>query len=114
MDVPLRVPRITLKKSSLFDVGKDTHELTGMEKIFYEDQCNNRAHLLSQDIDMEYEEEQQIAGSTKFGGEAEMDFINEDALPTRLHEINVERQAEMDFVNEEATRLHQINVEQHG
>ena len=57
MDIPLpqRGPRITLKNSSLFDVGKDTRELTAMENIFTK---INRAHLLSQDIYTEYEEEQ--------------------------------------------------------
>ena len=64
-------------------MGKDTHQLTGMEKIFYEDQCANRAHLLSQDIDTEYGEEQQRLWDQQNLEEeqhqSEMDFVNEEA-----------------------------------
>ena len=47
-----------MKVSSLFDIGKDTDKLTGNEKLFYEDQRGSRHHLLSQEVDIEYEDEQ--------------------------------------------------------
>ena len=57
------------KNSSLFDIVKNAETttdkdgnviegLTGREKIFYDDQKGARRHLLSQEIDEEYEEEQ--------------------------------------------------------
>ena len=61
MDVPQskRGPRrMSCKNSDLFDIGKDTDKLEGREKIFYNDQCHERRHRLSQEIDTEYEEEQ--------------------------------------------------------
>ena len=50
----------TQKISSLFDIGKDMEKLTGMEKIFYEDQCSQRQHLLSQEIDEIYKAEKEL------------------------------------------------------
>ena len=47
------------KISSLFDIGKDTDSLTGVEKIIYEDQCSNRKHRISKEINLEYETEMQ-------------------------------------------------------
>ena len=44
---------------SLLDIGKDTHLLTGREKKFYEDQSTTRIGRLSQEVDLEFEEEQE-------------------------------------------------------
>ena len=38
--------------------GNVVEGLTGNEKLFYEDQQGERCHLLSQEIDKEYEAEQ--------------------------------------------------------
>ena len=57
------------KNSSLFNIGRNMEttkdkggnvvdELTGNEKLFYEDQEGERRHLLSQKIDTEYKVEQ--------------------------------------------------------
>ena len=45
------------KISDLFHIGKEMDKLTGREKIFFEDQCGARQHLLSHEIDEEYENE---------------------------------------------------------
>ena len=47
----------TLSKSgpvigSLFDIGKNMHQLTGHEKIFYEDQQTSRECRLSEETDI--------------------------------------------------------------
>ena len=47
------------KISSLFDIGKNTDELTGVEKIFYLDQCTERRYRISEEIDLDYEMERQ-------------------------------------------------------
>ena len=43
--------------NSLVDVDRDTEKLTGREKIFYEDQKTCRKSRLSEEIDIECEEE---------------------------------------------------------
>ena len=42
---------------ALLDIGQDTSSLTGVEKIFYIDQCGPQKHSLSEEIDSEFEEE---------------------------------------------------------
>ena len=61
MDVPQpkRGPRNNSKNSSLFDIGRNMNDLTGDEKVFYDDQYGSRNHLLSQEIDWAHEEEKQ-------------------------------------------------------
>ena len=81
------------KNSSLFDIGKNTETttdkdgnvlegLTGREKIFYDDQNGERLHLLSHEIDTEYEEEQLAIQQAMIDAKAhlqeEMEYINED------------------------------------
>ena len=41
------------KNYDLLNIGKNTDELTGDEKIFYLDQCGERRHLLSQEVYMD-------------------------------------------------------------
>ncbi|CAL4059740.1 unnamed protein product, partial [Meganyctiphanes norvegica] len=36
--------------NDLFDIGRDMHLLTGLEKIFYEDQCTLRERRISEEI----------------------------------------------------------------
>ena len=58
---PSDSPLPTLRSTStdpLFNIGQNTSQLSGTEKIFYEDQCTKRCHLLSEEIDFEYEDEQ--------------------------------------------------------
>ena len=44
---------------SLLDIGRDMQQLTGNEKIFYEDQLSNRECRLSQEVDLEFEEDRE-------------------------------------------------------
>ena len=71
-----------MKISSLFDIGKDTGKLTGKEKILYEDKCGSQRHLLSQEVDVEYDVEQQMLQEEQRVQEREfeeeMGFINAD------------------------------------
>ena len=64
-----------MKVSCLFDIGKDTDKLTRNEKIFYEDQGGMRRHLLSQEVDIEYEEEQI---KTRIENEERSEMINDE------------------------------------
>ena len=47
--------------SSLLDIGRNMDTLITDEAVFYADQQGERKHLLSQDIDMEYEKAKEIA-----------------------------------------------------
>ena len=84
------------KISSLFDIGKNIETstdkdgnviegLTGNEKIFYEDQLGERRHLLSQDIDTEFEDEQfamqEAIIQDQIQVQQELEYINEDQEP---------------------------------
>ena len=90
------------KNSSLFDIVKNAETttdkdgnviegLTGREKIFYEDQKGKRRHLLSQEIDEEYENEQL-------------------AIQQAIMEADAERQAELDFINEDTDEVVQVKT----
>ena len=46
-------------RNDLLDIGQNMHNLTGREKLFYEDQCSVRECRLSEEIDLEFEEEKQ-------------------------------------------------------
>ena len=84
------------KNSSLFDIGRNMcdltsdlmSDLTGDEKVFYEDQCGSRNHLLSQEIDWAHEEEQQAVLQQQIRGaqqlQEKLKFVNEDmeVIPT--------------------------------
>ena len=48
---------VPTSSTCLLDIGKNTANLTGDEKIFYEDQKNERRWTLSKEVDVEYEEE---------------------------------------------------------
>ena len=84
MDVPQpkRSPRNNCKDSSLFDIGRNMSDLTGDEKVFYDDQCGSRNHLLSQETDWAHEEEQQAVLQEQIRGaqqlQEELKFVNED------------------------------------
>ena len=75
-------PRNNSKNSSFFDIGRNRSDLTGDEKVFYEDQCGNRNHLPSQEIDRKHEEEQQAVLREQIRGaqqlQEELEFVNED------------------------------------
>ena len=81
------------KNSSLFDTGRNmettkgkggnvVHGLTGKEKLFYEDQRDERHHLLSQEIDTEYEAEQlkiqQAEVELETSYDEELNYITEE------------------------------------
>lgn len=100
MDVPQpkRGPRVNLKNSSLFNVGKDLNNLEGVEKIFYDDQCNQRIHRLSQEVDIDYEDGRQALEIEQQQQEQqhldEMDYINEDieiVSPARPRNVAISR-----------------------
>ena len=64
-------------------------DLTGDEKVFYEDQCGSRNQLLSQEIDCVHKEgrqvlQQQIRGAQQLQGEVK--FVNEgmEVIPATL------------------------------
>ena len=84
MDVPQpkRGPRVHADNSSLFDLGRNTKDLIGKEKIFYDDQCGERRHLLSQEIDTGYEEQQLALQEDQRREEEqlqeEIEFVNQD------------------------------------
>ena len=69
------------KISSLFDIGKNTDELTGVEKIFYLDQCTERRYRISEEIDLEYEMERQQKEAERLQEsqnlQEEMNYINQ-------------------------------------
>ena len=44
---------------SLLEIGKNTDQVTGREKAFYEDQKSKRECRLNEEIDEEFEEEKQ-------------------------------------------------------
>ena len=76
-----------MKISSLFNIGKNTERLTGKENIFFEDQYGARRHLLSREIDVVYEEEQQLQEEQRQEErelEEEIDFDNVDAKVLQL------------------------------
>ena len=81
------------KNSSLFDTGRNMETtkdkggnvvqgLTGKEKLFYEDQRDERRHLLSQEIDTEYEAEQlkiqQAEAELETSYDEELNYITEE------------------------------------
>ena len=98
MDVPQPKTKkaqwcVGCKNSSLFDIGKNIETsvddkgnviqgLTGVEKVFYEDQKGERKGKLSQEIDLEFAEEQMSIQAAMIAEEAEREdeisFINED------------------------------------
>ena len=45
---------------ALFDIGRDTSGLTSNEKIFYEDQRGPKQHSISEEVDVEFEEERAV------------------------------------------------------
>ena len=45
--------------NDLLDIGQNIYNLTGREKLFYEDQCSISKCRLSEEIDLEFEEEKQ-------------------------------------------------------
>ena len=67
------------KNNQLFDIGVNMDSLTGPEKVFYEDQKTTREGRLSQEIDMEYEEER-AALRTIAQEQAERDAQEEDFM----------------------------------
>ena len=62
--------------------GNVVHGLTGKEKLFYEDQRDERRHLLSQEIDTEYEAEQlkiqQAEVELETSYDEELNYITEE------------------------------------
>ena len=61
------------KNSSLLNIGKNTEKFSDKEEVFYKDQGGVRKHLLSQEIDLEYEDQKAALWE-----EERMDFINQD------------------------------------
>lgn len=55
----MTIKKTGVKVDSLFDIGKDSHLLTGVEKDFYEDQKFLRIGRLSKEVDEEYSIERQ-------------------------------------------------------
>ena len=81
------------KSSSLLDIGRNMETtkdkggnvaegLTGNEKLFYDDQRGERHHVLSQEIDTEYEAEQlkiqQAEVELETSYHEELNYINEE------------------------------------
>ena len=77
-----RGPKCSPQKiSSLFDIGKDMDELTGVEKIFYLDQQTERRYRISEEIDLEYEMERKQKEAERLQEsqhlQEEMNYINQ-------------------------------------
>ena len=66
----------------LLEIGKNMEKLTGYEKVFHFDQQTTRECLLSEEIDLEFEKQQQSIQENKFKEkwqeQSENDFIMQD------------------------------------
>ena len=68
------------KRDALLDIGVDMNCLSGKELSFYEDQCGPRLQYLSEEVDVEFEEERASAAAD-LSMQIEEEEINDLPIP---------------------------------